>query len=284
MNSIFLYRHKKKVGRQRALLTLNCQSLEQGSHSPGKPGIWPKQINKFLVWKNHGIWKKDIFMEKSWNFVLVIHIFFNIRIHFAEFILCHLCFFLNLIFDYWWLHGPKSFDVKTIWANNNNLGKLHMQPKRNWATWKNNRVSWKNYGIYFSVLSGNPAWSCVSLPRFTISCGWKLVGFVKFNSPPNVSIRNLRLTQQTRHFWSNADLMLAHGHLKLCLAIAIHNFKWLKITWMSAVGLKVTHVFTFCDNINPLIPFGRLSGISRESTQVSRTYFGSCFLGSHIQA
>ena len=60
------------------------------------------------------IQKKDIFMEKSWNFVSVIHIFFQYQNNFAEFILCHLCFFLSLIFDYRWLHVPKSLDVKTV--------------------------------------------------------------------------------------------------------------------------------------------------------------------------
>ena len=59
-----------------------------------------------------GLQKRDIFMEKSWNFVSVIRIFFNIRINLAEFILCQLCFFLSLIFDYWWLHVPRSIDVK----------------------------------------------------------------------------------------------------------------------------------------------------------------------------
>ena len=44
-------------------------SLYQGYHSPGKPGIWS---NKLYAWKNHGILKKDIFMEKSWDFVSVI--------------------------------------------------------------------------------------------------------------------------------------------------------------------------------------------------------------------
>ena len=44
--------------------------------------------------------KKDIIMEKSWNFVSVMHISFNIKIHFSEFILCRLCFFLSPIFDY----------------------------------------------------------------------------------------------------------------------------------------------------------------------------------------
>ena len=39
-----------------------------------------------------------------------------------------------------------SFGVKTIYAINNNLDKLHMQPKRTRATWKNNLVSWKNHG------------------------------------------------------------------------------------------------------------------------------------------
>ena len=76
--------------------------------------------------------KKDIFIEKSWTFFSVIRIFFfNIGIYFAKFILCHLCFFLSLIFDYWCLSVPKSFGVKTIQANNNNLGKFNMHPKQN---------------------------------------------------------------------------------------------------------------------------------------------------------
>ena len=44
-------------------------------------------------------------------------------------------------------------------ANNDNLGKLHMQIKRKWSTWKNNLVSWKNLEKsrnFFPVLSGNP--------------------------------------------------------------------------------------------------------------------------------
>ena len=65
--------------------------------------------------------KKDIFIEKSCFFFSVLHIFSNqnkfCRIYF-------LCFFLSLIFDYWWLHVPKSFDVKKIYVNNENLGKL----------------------------------------------------------------------------------------------------------------------------------------------------------------
>ena len=35
-----------------------------GNH--GKPG---KSLKKFHAWKNHGIWKTWIIMEKSWNFV-----------------------------------------------------------------------------------------------------------------------------------------------------------------------------------------------------------------------
>ena len=50
----------------------------QGSHSHGKPG------KKIHAWKNHGILKKDIFMEFCFSYP---H-FFNIRINFAEFILC----------------------------------------------------------------------------------------------------------------------------------------------------------------------------------------------------
>ena len=46
---------------------------------------------------------------------------FNIGIHFEEFILCHLCFFLSLIFDYWWLHVPKSFDVKQFRQNHGKI-------------------------------------------------------------------------------------------------------------------------------------------------------------------
>ena len=46
--------------------------------------------------------KKDIFMKKSWDFVSVIHLFFSI----SEYIL-----------------------------HKNYLGKLHMQPKRDRATW-----------------------------------------------------------------------------------------------------------------------------------------------------
>ena len=101
----------------------------QGSHSPGitgKPGIWPKKIH---AWKNHKILEKGQFHGKIMEFCFSYPIFFNIRIHVAKFILCHMiCFFLSLIFDYGWLHVPKSFDVKTILANNSNLGKLHMQP------------------------------------------------------------------------------------------------------------------------------------------------------------
>ena len=93
-------------------------------------------LKKFHAWKNHGIKKKEHFHGKIMEFVSVIRIFLNIRINFVEFILCHLCFFLSLIFDYLWLHVcTQIFDVKTIYANNNNLGKLplitHMQPKRN---------------------------------------------------------------------------------------------------------------------------------------------------------
>ena len=68
-------------------------------------------LKKFHAWENHGISKKDIFIEKSWNFVSVIHIFFQYQNKFSEFILCHLCFFLSLILDYWWLHVSKSLDV-----------------------------------------------------------------------------------------------------------------------------------------------------------------------------
>ena len=49
-------------------------------------------------------------MEFSWDFVSAIRIFFNIRIHFAEFIFVT-CVFFSLIFDYWWLHVPGSSDL-----------------------------------------------------------------------------------------------------------------------------------------------------------------------------
>ena len=70
--------------------------------------LWKGKKRTFL-WKNHAI----LFQLSAF--------FFNIRIDFVAFILCHKCFFLSLIFDYWWLHMLKSFDVKTIWANNNNF-------------------------------------------------------------------------------------------------------------------------------------------------------------------
>ena len=55
------------------------------------------------------------------EFCLLSKFFFNIRLNFAKFILCHLCFFISLLFDDCWWHVTKYFDVK-----NNNLGKLHM--------------------------------------------------------------------------------------------------------------------------------------------------------------
>ena len=57
--------------------------------------------------------KKDIFMEKSWNFASVILSFVLYQKKIAEFSHCHLCLFLSLIFDYWWLHVPEYFDLLT---------------------------------------------------------------------------------------------------------------------------------------------------------------------------
>ena len=74
----------------------------QGSQLPGK---------KIHAWENHGILKKGHFHG---IFASVFPIFLNIRIHFAEFILCTSVPSNSLIFDYWWLHiyVPKSFDVR----------------------------------------------------------------------------------------------------------------------------------------------------------------------------
>ena len=107
-------------------------------------------LKKIHARKNHGISKKDIFMGKSWNNVLVIHFFFNIRIYFSEFIFCHLYLFLSLIFDYWWLHTCAQ-----IFWRKNNLGE-HQQfrqithaAKTELSNLENKLVSWKNHGILF---------------------------------------------------------------------------------------------------------------------------------------
>ena len=92
------------------------------SLSPGKHGISPKKI---YTWKKSWRFKKEHFAGKIMEFCFSYpHFVSNIRINFAEFILCHVLL-IGLIFDYWWLHLPKYFDVKTIESNNNNLGKLH---------------------------------------------------------------------------------------------------------------------------------------------------------------
>ena len=90
----------------------------QGSHSPGKPGIWPKK--KSMHGKIMGF-QKGHFYGKQWKKHGILFqlstFFFNIRIHFAEFILCHLCFFLSLIFDYWTVVACAQ-----IFWRENNLG------------------------------------------------------------------------------------------------------------------------------------------------------------------
>ena len=89
-------------------------SIAYRSHSPGipgKPGIWPK---KTPCMEKSWNFKKGRFHRKIMEFCFSYQHFFNIRINIAQFILRHLCFLLNLIFDYWWLHVPKSFDVQTI--------------------------------------------------------------------------------------------------------------------------------------------------------------------------
>ena len=55
---------------------------------------------------------------------------------------------LSLIFDYWWF--PKSFAVKTIQANNNNLGKLQSgleRPEK--ITWYHEKIM--EFCFQFSV-------------------------------------------------------------------------------------------------------------------------------------
>ena len=93
-------------------------------------------------------------MEKSWNVVSVIRIFFNIRKKMQNLFFVTCVSFYTLIFDYWWLHMAKSFDVKTIFWQITHAAKTRLST--NFISWKNNLLSWKNHGILFSVSSGNP--------------------------------------------------------------------------------------------------------------------------------
>ena len=93
--------------------------------------------------------KKWHFHGKIMEFCFSYPHFFSI----SEYILHNLFFVTCVSFLVWYLTTGSymcpniwSFGVKTIWANNNNLGKLHMQPKRKWSSWKNNFISWKNHG------------------------------------------------------------------------------------------------------------------------------------------
>ena len=102
--------------------------------------------------------KKKIFSWKNHRILFQLHVsafFFNIRLYFVQFILCHVCLFRSLIYDYWWLHVHKYFGMKQFrriirvrqitYAAEAELRNLEKLPGIN-----------ENHGILFSVFSGKP--------------------------------------------------------------------------------------------------------------------------------